>query len=1718
MKKGLLICIALFTGLVVKSHNDDDKKNYEFVKNVGQFDKRVKFKAELKAGSLFLEKNKFTFDLISPEFVEKSHDLKTSEKQENPPLSLQGLGIDPASIKRHAYSMNFLNSSPNVSSRGNHEFSSYKNFYLGNDPEKWTTNVKSYGEIEYSNLYDKIDARVYTKDFELKYDLVVYPGGDIENVQIKYEGVDQVLVKNNELIIKLSTGDIKEKGLYAYQFVNGKEIKIPCFFKVNGDVVSFSFPNGYDNTKRLIIDPTWVFATLTGATSDNWGFTSTYDSQGNLYAAGISFGTGYPTVGAYDATYNGGIDVSLSKFSPDGVNLLYSTYIGGGELEMPTSLVTDSMDNLYLLAIAGDGYPTLNGYDNTFNGGETNTAANMWGSTYTSGTDIVLSKFNSIGNLLASTYVGGSSNDGLNQTIVYNYSDQARGEIVLGNNGDIFVGTSVISTDFPMANNTINNGNGFGFSDAILFRMSDDLSNLMWSTYAGGVGFDAGYSVRYSKNNNLVYICGGTNSGDFGTTSGVISETINGATTNNFSSLDGFVASYNINTGVKVAATYLGTSDYDQTYILEIDQSGDIYSFGQSRGAYPVVNASYSNANGSQFIHKMSSDLTTTFYSSVFGSGSARVNISPTAFLVDNCGNVYVSGWGGGYNGATNFGASYQPQAQGNTNNMPISGDAQQSTTDGQDFYFAVFERDMQSLLYGTYMGSNLESEHTDGGTSRFDPGGIVYQSVCAACNAASFPTTPGVYAENTGYPAGCNMGAIKFEMNFQGVEATATSPGDQILCGSQFDVDFDAGGTPPNTYWDFGDNNTLGIGTDYTPTHTYADSGTYNVMYVAIDSSSCNIADTAYFSVTLIQPEQLNATIDVPPYDPCTTGGLTVDYEFTGSGADSLYWDMGDGTTYNDSTDFSYTYNSNGTYYVEFQAYEFTCNTSITIRDTIDFNPTFTTVTATSPGDQQLCGSPFNVDFDAGGTPPNTYWDFGDGNTLGVGVDYTPTHEYGDTGTYTVTFVAIDSTTCNIADSVDFTIVIENIGDMQAEIDIPPYDPCTTGGLTVDYEFTGTGADSLYWDLGDGTTYNDSTDFSYTYNNNGTYFVELIAFDFGCGQVTIRDTIEFNPSFTTVQAVNPGDQTICAAPFEVSFDAGGTPPNTYWDFGDGTTLGIGVDYTPTHTYADTGTYTVTSVAIDSTTCNIADSVTFDVTIIQPEQLDAQFTIPPYDHCQSTLDIEVEFTGTGADSIYWDMGDGTTFINDTLVNHTYMSQGTYNLVFQAYDFECNISDTVIEVVDFNPTYTSVQAVDPGDQTICTAPFNVTFDAGGTPPNTYWDFGDGNTLGVGVDYTPTHTYGDTGTYTILSVAIDSTTCNLADTAEFTITIIQPETFDAQFDIPPYDPCQSTLTIDVEFTGSGADSLYWDFGDGASSNNSTDQHTYTTPGVYTLELHAFDFDCNNNAVISEVISFNPNVTTVDAVVPPSIESCDGDLTVEFSSGNPAPPQNIWDFGDGNTSTQIHPTHTYGDTGTYVVTFTAIDSNTCNIFATESFNVTINAVPEISVVMDYTPPKPCEAIVYEVNLSATLENADSIYWDMGDGTEFINDTVINYTYATHGNYTITATLFNQCGPKSFTYNASFMELGESEGIIPNVFTPNGDGMNDELEFLGVDFTQDYSLKIFNRWGRMMFESTNPDDRWKGDNAEDGTYFYELRYTDQCSTEERLVTGTVSLLGKNQ
>jgi len=791
----------------------------KFIENKGQLPEKVGFKVNLNASDIYLEGNEVTFNVYDKsQYADYKHHR-----------------TDDSIIQGHAYKIEFLNAFTNLETQTENPSNTYSNYFIGNDPTKWATYVKEYEKVSFTNLYQNIDVQYYGYYGQLKYDFIVSPNGNTDDIAIKYKGIDGLRLYKGNLIIKTNAGKIVEQSPYAYQIIDGEETKVACHYILKDRIVTFDFPEGYDKSLELIIDPVLTFSTFTGSTASNFGCTATYDALGNMYVGGTVFGVGYPlTVGAFQITPNGGnVDMGITKFSDDGTVLLYSTYIGGSNNEIPHSLVVNSNNELCILGTTGSSdYPiSVGAYDNTFNGGPFLNLGGGYGFNYDLGCDIVVTQLAINGNaIIGSTFMGGSSTDGINigSILHYNYGDAFRGEIIVDPNDNIIVASTTHSTNFPTLN-AVQSTNG-GETDVCLFSLNNGASVLNFSTYLGGSNFDSGYSVQQNSSGEF-YVAGGTLSTNFPTTVGAMNTTFIGGLA------DGFLGHYNATGSALLECSYIGTSDYDQCFFTQTDTNDDVYTIGQTGGNYPILLATYANTNSGQFIQKMTPDLSTSIMSTTIGTSSGEVDISITAFLVTDCNFIYFSGWGGPLNGMTGINAH---ATSSTTNGLPITSDAFQNTTDGKDFYICVLAPDAQNLLYGSYFGGSVSAEHADGGTSRFDKNGNMYQAVCAGCGAHSdFPTTAGVWS-NTNNSTNCNLGAFKFNLDI--IVPTISIPSPYVCIPSSYTfLNNSSGGNVFQWYFGDGDSSTL-----YEPSHNYQDTGAYEVMLVVSDSLGCLTTDTA--------------------------------------------------------------------------------------------------------------------------------------------------------------------------------------------------------------------------------------------------------------------------------------------------------------------------------------------------------------------------------------------------------------------------------------------------------------------------------------------------------------------------------------------------------------------------------------------------------------------------------------------------------------------------------------------------------------------------------------------------------------------------------------------------------------------------------------------------------------------------------------------------------
>ncbi len=1152
--------------VLLKIHAQEYPGNLEFIENKGQWDTAMNFRSDMPDGNFFLQKHGFSVLLQNPSDMNALrlalHGMSSGTAQSSGPAApttsvnaktpisgqvVKGGGINgqaPAAnsgLIMHAqlYQMEFVNSRDQVEIAGDKPLDTYNNYFIGNDPSKWSANCKIYQAVTYKNIYPNIDLRYYTENGSLKYDLIIHPGGNPDDIRMRYKGADKLIVKSRELTVHTSVGDVKESIPHTYQFSNDGNKDVDCKYETGpGNTIHFRLGN-YSKSATIVIDPTLVFSSFTGSHSDNWGYTATYDNSGNFYSGSIVLnsipgdgGNGFlASPGAFQSRFQGGdqsdggyeYDISILKFSSNGVRRMYGTYIGGSGDEQPHSLVVDNSGNLIIAGRSSSpNFPVV----------ATPTGTDTWKGGY----DIILVKLNATGTaLIGSRLIGGSLNDGVNIAPKYstnivpmgqnslrlNYGDDGRSEVILDNAGNVYLASCTQSTDFPLSANAFQRTNA-GMQDGVFIKTTPNLDVILASTYLGGNSDDAAFALALNPITNDVYVAGGTSSTNLaGTNLGPV------VSANNNGGIDGFLSIISNDGGTLRKTSYFGTPSTEVLYGVQFDNLGFPYIMGTTTGAWPVINAVFSQANGKQFIAKLKPDLSAYVYSTTFGKGAAYPDISPTAFLVDRCQNVYVAGWGGGIEteGSGDNEAVYH---NSKTTGLSVTPDAIKSTTDGDDFYFFVMKRDAASQLYGSYFGQNGGlGDHVDGGTSRFDKQGIIYEAICANCYGfGTFPTSPGVWAPKNGTGTnGCNLAAVKIAFNFAGVAAdpvpTINGRYDSSGCVPLDVVFTDTIHNAKQYIWRFGDGSADTSTITNQVTHTYNAVGVYRVRLIAIDSTTCNISDTAYLDIS-VRSDRAILDFDITKLPPCQS----LNYQFTNTSTPpagkpfqpgSFTWDFGDGIRVPGTSPILHPYAASGTYQVTLILLDTNyCNYPDSLTKTLRVSPVVKAQFEVPDG----C-APYTAIFNNTSLAGQQFlWYFGDGDSS-TAMD--PVHLYADTGSYTISLLVIDSNTCNIRDSTTHTINVHS--KPSAAFTTQPVPPqFNTPTVFIN---NSTGATHYLWLFGDGDSTAKSTADTaiHQYEETGTFNACLIAINqYGCSD-TVCHPVDalINPLLDVPNAFTPG-------------------------------------------------------------------------------------------------------------------------------------------------------------------------------------------------------------------------------------------------------------------------------------------------------------------------------------------------------------------------------------------------------------------------------------------------------------------------------------------------------------------------------------------------------------------------------------------------------------------
>jgi len=570
-------------------------------------------------------------------------------------------------------------------------------------------------------------------------------------------------------------------------------------------------------------------------------------------------------------------------------------------------------------------------------------------------------------------------------------------------------------------------------------------------------------------------------------------------------------------------------------------------------------------------------------------------------------------------------------------------------------------------------------------------------------------------------------------------------------------------------------------------------------------------------------------------------------------------------------------------------------------------------------------------------------------------------------------------------------------------------------------------------------------------------------------------------------------------------------PPYTFIPWGAGySAINPIISNPPISIDPITGILTVRPTQIGRYVIGVCVSEYQDGVLLSTSRRDFMFQVVPCDAAVTSgiapqtdfcSDLTIQFTNNSAGStdFLWDFGEpGTTADVSTEANPswTYSQPGTYTVtLITGPGLVCADTTTAIFNVYLQPepSFTSPEPQCGNSDIILTATGG--FGSGATVA---WNFGPGATPSTGQGVQVSSTFGTTGVQPV-TVSVTENGCVGSYTGNVEVYPIPVA------GIVPQTQFCTGLTIAFGNASAGATSFEWDFGEpgGSTTTLANPTHTFSTPGTYVVTLVASAGICSNTteAVFQVFENPEPFFTVPEA----ACGAGEVDLTAEGTFSGQA---NVtWNFGAGAvppTATGVNVSTVFPGTGPQVVTVTVTESG-CT--GTYSDNVVVYAQPDAFFTGDPEPPLPLgETVVFTDQSTANGGTITSRIWSL-DGVDVGEGLTWTWVNAQPGEHTITLTITTSDGC-SDTYTIVYFITPE-DIVIPNVFTPNGDGQNDRFEIENVQYYRN-QLTVFNRWGQPIFEAKDYRSQWSASDVTDGTYYYVLVLTDSG----REFTGHVTVL----
>jgi hypothetical protein len=633
-----------------------------FQPNRGQTDRRVRFLARTHDSTLFLTRREAV-------------------------LALRGRrGARPAVVR-----MSFPGSCAHRRPQAAGELQGKVNYFIGN---RARTDIPTYREVRYQQLWPGIDLAYYGKAGKLEYDFRIAPGADPDLSALSFKGASRLRIdKRGDLVVTVAGRELRQIRPRAYQSIGGERRPVESRYSMVGPHrVGFRL-GSYDRSRPVVIDPVLLYSSYHGGNFNEHGKGIAVDGAGNAYVTGDTASTNFPTESAKQATKGGGTDAFVTKFNATGGARVYSTYLGGTVTDHGLDVAVDGAGSAYVIGDTGStDFPTQSPKQPN-NGG---------------GADAFVTKLNPAGNnFLYSTYLGGSDSEG-------------GFGIAVDGAGNAYVTGFTRSTDFPTQSPKQPNKAGVaGTSDAFVTKFNPSGSAHLYSTYLGGAGNDAAVSIAVDAADSA-YVAGETRSTDF---------PVEGPEQmNSGGNSDAFVTKFNAAGTAHVYSTYLGGSLDEFGVRIALDGAGEAHVVGETDSTnFPTQNAEQPNNGGGgsdAFVTKFSASGGAHLYSTYLGGGADEI---ARGIALDGSGDAYVAG-------------------QTTSTDFPTSSPIQPNQAGGRDAFVTKFNAAGSARVYSTYLGGTANDA---GWGLAVDGAGNAY--ISGETTSTDFPTQGPAQAINGG-------------------------------------------------------------------------------------------------------------------------------------------------------------------------------------------------------------------------------------------------------------------------------------------------------------------------------------------------------------------------------------------------------------------------------------------------------------------------------------------------------------------------------------------------------------------------------------------------------------------------------------------------------------------------------------------------------------------------------------------------------------------------------------------------------------------------------------------------------------------------------------------------------------------------------------------------------------------------------------------------------